>query len=227
MSDKKQQICLVDDESNIRRLVAYDLKSANYEVHSFENGQEAYEASLNQDFDAYIVDWMMPVLDGLNFVKKLREKGDSHLVIMLTAKSEEEDLIEAFEAGVDDYLSKPFSSRELLVRLKTHLSRLQNNQNSMLQLGNVSIHPIRREVKIDQEVVFLTKVEFDLLCLLGKEKGNVLSRDQILNDLWGFDYDGDTRIVDVHISKLRSKLIDSQLEIVSLRGVGYRCEVTE
>ncbi len=227
MSDKKQHICLVDDEKNIRRLVAYDLKSANYEVSSFENGQEALEATKSYEFDAYIVDWMMPVLDGLGFVRKLREKGDSHLIIMLTAKSEEEDLIEAFEAGVDDYLSKPFSSRELLVRLKTHLSRLQSNQNQVIQLGNVSIHPVRREVKFNNELIFLTKVEFDLLLLLGKEKGNVLSRDQILNDLWGFDYDGDTRIVDVHISKLRQKLSKSKVEISSLRGVGYRCEVAE
>ena len=227
MSEKKQHICLVDDEKNIRRLVAYDLKSANYEVSSFENGHETLAASMHENFDAYIVDWMMPVLDGLNLVRKLRENGDSHLIIMLTAKSEEEDLIEAFEAGVDDYLSKPFSSRELLVRLKTHLSRLQNNQNQLIQLGDVSIHPVRREVKHNNELIFLTKVEFDLLWLLGKEKGNVLSRDQILNDLWGFDYDGDTRIVDVHISKLRSKLDKSKVEIVSLRGVGYRCEVSE
>jgi two-component system alkaline phosphatase synthesis response regulator PhoP len=205
--------------------VAYDLKSAGYEVASFENGQEVIDS--NTEYDAYIVDWMMPVMDGLSLVKKLREKGDSHLVIMLTAKSDEEDLIEAFEVGVDDYLSKPFSSRELLVRLKTHLSRLQSNSSQSLQLGDVAINPIKREVKIQNQLSFLTKVEFDLLWLLGKEKGNVLSRDKILNELWGFDYDGDTRIVDVHISKLRNKLAQTKVEIVSLRGVGYRCEVSE
>jgi two-component system alkaline phosphatase synthesis response regulator PhoP len=225
MSEKKINICLVDDEKNIRRLVAYDLKSAGYEVASFENGQEVIDS--NTEYDAYIVDWMMPVMDGLSLVKKLREKGDSHLVIMLTAKSDEEDLIEAFEVGVDDYLSKPFSSRELLVRLKTHLSRLQSNSSQSLQLGDVAINPIKREVKIQNQLSFLTKVEFDLLWLLGKEKGNVLSRDKILNELWGFDYDGDTRIVDVHISKLRNKLAQTKVEIVSLRGVGYRCEVSE
>lgn len=225
MSEKKINICLVDDEKNIRRLVAYDLKSAGYEVASFENGQEVIDSKT--EYDAYIVDWMMPVMDGLSLVKKLREKGDSHLVIMLTAKSDEEDLIEAFEVGVDDYLSKPFSSRELLVRLKTHLSRLQSNSSQSLQLGDVAINPIKREVKIQNQLSFLTKVEFDLLWLLGKEKGNVLSRDKILNELWGFDYDGDTRIVDVHISKLRNKLTQTKVEIVSLRGVGYRCEVSE
>lgn len=225
MSEKKINICLVDDEKNIRRLVAYDLKSAGYEVASFENGQEVIDSKT--EYDAYIVDWMMPVMDGLSLVKKLREKGDSHLVIMLTAKSDEEDLIEAFEAGVDDYLSKPFSSRELLVRLKTHLSRLHSNSSQSLLLGDVAINPIKREVKIQNQLSFLTKVEFDLLWLLGKEKGNVLSRDKILNELWGFDYDGDTRIVDVHISKLRNKLTQTKVEIVSLRGVGYRCEVSE
>ena len=225
MSEKKINICLVDDEKNIRRLVAYDLKSAGYEVASFENGQEVIDSKT--EYDAYIVDWMMPVMDGLSLVKKLREKGDSHLVIMLTAKSDEEDLIEAFEAGVDDYLSKPFSSRELLVRLKTHLSRLHSNSSQSLLLGDVAINPIKREIKIQNQLSFLTKVEFDLLWLLGKEKGNVLSRDKILNELWGFDYDGDTRIVDVHISKLRNKLTQTKVEIVSLRGVGYRCEVSE
>lgn len=227
MSETIKHICIVDDEKNIRRLVAYDLKSANYKVSSYENGQEALDATKDIEFHAFIIDWMMPVMDGVSLVRKLREKGNSHLIIMLTAKSEEEDLIEAFEAGVDDYLSKPFSSRELLVRLKTHLNRLSISQNQQISLGNVSVHPIKREVKIEQELIFLTKLEFDLLWLLAREKGNVLSRDQILNDLWGFDYDGDTRIVDVHISKLRTKLVDSKVEIVSLRGVGYRLEVNE
>lgn len=219
------KIAIVDDEANIRRLVSYDLKQAGYDVYAFEDGQALLDSPMVDDFDALVVDWMMPKLDGLNLVKTLRAKGNQALVIMLTAKAEEEDLIEAFEAGVDDYLSKPFSSRELLVRLKTHLARLSSKSSESLVLGDLSLHPIRREAKLNHESIHLTKVEFDLLHYLILERPNVLSRDQILNELWGFEYDGDTRIVDVHVSKLRTKLKTSNLEIISLRGIGYRIEI--
>jgi two-component system, OmpR family, alkaline phosphatase synthesis response regulator PhoP len=223
--DKLTKIAIVDDETNIRRLVSYDLKQAGYEVYAFEDGQALLDSPMVDAFDALVVDWMMPRLDGLSLVKAIRAKGNQALVIMLTAKAEEEDLIEAFEAGVDDYLSKPFSSRELLVRLKTHLNRLNTKGSDSLVLGDLTLHPIRRDVTLNDEPIYLTKVEFDLLQYLILERPNVLSRDQILNELWGFEYDGDTRIVDVHVSKLRSKLKASNLEIVSLRGVGYRIEV--
>lgn len=225
MMDTLTKIAIVDDEANIRRLVSYDLKQAGYDVYAFEDGQALLDSPMVDGFDALVVDWMMPKLDGLNLVKTLRAKGNQALVIMLTAKAEEEDLIEAFETGVDDYLSKPFSSRELLVRLKTHLARLNSKTSESLSLGDLSIHPIRREVKLQNEPIYLTKVEFDLLHYLILERPNVLSRDQILNELWGFDYDGDTRIVDVHVSKLRTKLKTSNLEILSLRGIGYRIEI--
>jgi two-component system, OmpR family, alkaline phosphatase synthesis response regulator PhoP len=223
--DKLTKIAIVDDETNIRRLVSYDLKQAGYEVYAFEDGQALLDSPMVDALDALVVDWMMPRLDGLSLVKAIRAKGNQALVIMLTAKAEEEDLIEAFEAGVDDYLSKPFSSRELLVRLKTHLNRLNTKGSDSLILGDLTLHPIRRDVTLNDEPIYLTKVEFDLLQYLILERPNVLSRDQILNELWGFEYDGDTRIVDVHVSKLRSKLKASNLEIVSLRGVGYRIEV--
>lgn len=219
------KICLVDDEQNIRRLVAYDLKQANYEVFSFEHGQDAFEASKTQSFDAYIVDWMMPVLDGIGLVKQLRSKGVQSLIIMLTAKSEEEDLIEAFEAGVDDYLTKPFSSRELLIRLKTHLSRLQPKETSIQNIGGLSIDRIKREIKLQDEILDLTKVEFDLFIYFISNLEKVCTRDDILNELWGFDYDGDTRIVDVHVFKLRTKLEASTLRFTSIRGMGYRMDL--
>lgn len=225
MMDTLTKIAIVDDEANIRRLVSYDLKQAGYDVYAFEDGQALLDSPMVDGFDALVVDWMMPKLDGLNLVKTLRAKGNQALVIMLTAKAEEEDLIEAFEAGVDDYLSKPFSSRELLVRLKTHLARLSFKSSDSLVLGDLSLHPIRREARLNNDVIYLTKVEFDLLHYLILERPNVLSRDQILNELWGFDYDGDTRIVDVHVSKLRTKLKTSNLEIISLRGIGYRIEI--
>lgn len=218
-------ICLVDDEQNIRRLVAYDLKQAGYTFDACENGLEAYTLSQSTKYDVFIVDWMMPVMDGLSLVKKLRAEGVGALIIMLTAKSEEEDLIEAFESGVDDYMTKPFSSRELLLRIKTHLTRLSQHRGQSLDLKGLTINPITREVKYQEHTIDLTKVEFDLLSYLAHHNDQVLSRDQILNELWGFDYDGDTRIVDVHISKLRPKLEVTSCRLKSLRGIGYRLEV--
>lgn len=218
------KVCFVDDEQNIRRLVAYDLKQAGYDFSLFEDGKAAYEASKITDFDVFIVDWMMPRMDGISLVKKLREEGSKALMIMLTAKSEEEDLIEAFESGVDDYLTKPFSSRELIVRMKAHLSRVKIQVESSLSIQGLSINLLKREVIYQQQPIELTKTEFDLLMMFVENKGIVLSRDQILNTIWGFNYDGDTRIVDVHVFKLRSKLPNSSLMIKSTRGVGYLLE---
>ncbi len=218
------KVCLVDDELNIRRLVAYDLKQAGYEIILCENGQIAYEASQVDVFDVFIVDWMMPVLNGIELVKKLRADHQKALIIMLTAKAEEEDLIEAFEAGVDDYLTKPFSSRELLIRMKAHLNRIKTHKESNLSFSNLTLNLLNREVSYMNHLIDLTKIEFDLLHMFIQNKETVLSRDQILNTIWGFDYDGDTRIVDVHVFKLRSKLGHTSLEIKSSRGIGYLLE---
>jgi len=218
------KVCFVDDEQNIRRLVAYDLKQAGYDFALCANGKEAYELSLKERFDAYIIDWMMPELDGISLVKKLRADKKDAILIMLTAKAEEEDLIEAFDAGVDDYLTKPFSSRELMVRIKAHLSRIQSKPETKLILKDVSINLMNREVTLKDKAIDLTKTEFDLLLYFAENPNTVLSRDQVLNKIWGFDYDGDTRIVDVHVFKLRSKLETSAVTIKSIRGVGYLLE---
>ena len=220
------KVCFVDDEQNIRRLVAYDLKAAGYETTLCENGQEALSVALATPFDVMIVDWMMPQMDGLTLFKKLREAGQDALVIMLSAKSEEEDLIEAFEAGVDDYLTKPFSSRELLVRIKAHLNRVKPAQSAGIRFPGLVIDLLKRTVILNDQAVELTKTEFDLLVYFAQNVDQVLSRDMILNTIWGFEYDGDTRIVDVHVFKLRSKLAQSVLTIKSSRGVGYLLEVS-
>ena len=218
-------VCFVDDELNIRRLVAYDLKAAGYATTLCENGQEALNASMSTPFDVMIVDWMMPQMDGLTLVKRLREAGQTAIIIMLTAKSDEEDLIEAFEAGVDDYLTKPFSSRELMVRIKAHLNRSKPAHSPGFRFPGVVIDLLKRTVTLNDHVIELTKTEFDLLVFFAQNVDQVLSRDTILNTIWGFDYDGDTRIVDVHVFKLRSKLASSILAIKSSRGVGYWLEV--
>ena len=219
-------ILFVDDEVNLRKLVSYDLKQAGFNFSVCENGEEALEMVRRQKFDLCIIDWMMPKLSGLELVKILCKEGSDAILIMLTAKDEEEDLIDAFEAGVDDYVRKPFSSRELMLRINAHLKRMKLSQTTIKVLGDVHLDLAKRVCMIKDEPVFLTKIEFDLLLYFFENINQVLSRDMILNALWNFEYDGDTRIVDVHVFKLKTKMKTSLLEFKSIRGIGYQLEVT-
>lgn len=218
------KILFVDDESNIRRLVGYDLKTAGYEYTLCEDGQQAYDAVQKESYDVIVIDWMMPRMNGIELVQRLRKEGNEAILIMLTAKDEEESLLEAFEAGVDDYVTKPFSSRELMVRIVAHLRRVGQKQTKTLRFGPIVMDLTRRDVHIDNKPAELTKKEFELLEFFLKNPNIVLSRDTILNEIWNFDYDGDTRIVDVHIFKLRTKLQESGASIRSSRGIGYILE---
>ena len=218
------KILFVDDESNIRRLVGYDLKSAGYEYTLCEDGRQAYDATQKETYDVIVIDWMMPRMNGIELVQRLRKEGNEAILIMLTAKDEEESLLEAFEAGVDDYVTKPFSARELMVRIAAHLRRVGQKQPKTLCFGPIVMDLTRRDVQIDKKPAELTKKEFELLEFFLKNPNIVLSRDTILNEIWNFDYDGDTRIVDVHIFKLRTKLQDSGASIRSSRGIGYILE---
>ncbi|MBN2877365.1 MAG: response regulator transcription factor [Bacilli bacterium] len=218
-------ILFVDDEINLRKLVSYDLKQAGFDFSVCENGEEALELVRKQKFDLCVIDWMMPKLSGLDLVKTMRKEGSDAILIMLTAKDEEEDLIDAFEAGVDDYVRKPFSSRELMLRINAHLKRLKLTQTTNKSLGDVHLDLAKRTCLIKEEVIMLTKIEYDLLLFFIENVNQVLSRDMILNALWNFDYDGDTRIVDVHVFKLKSKMKTSLLEFKSIRGIGYQLEV--
>lgn len=220
------KILFVDDESNIRRLVGYDLKTAGYDFVLCENGKQAYEAASKDVFDVIVIDWMMPLMNGIELVEHLRKDGNEAVLVMLTAKDEEENLLEAFEAGVDDYVTKPFSSRELMARIAAHLRRTSQKQVKTLKFGQISMDLTRREVTINEKRSELTKKEFELLEYFVKNPNVVLSRDTILNEIWNFDYDGDTRIVDVHIFKLRNKLQNSNVTIRSSRGIGYILEET-
>lgn len=220
------KILFVDDESNIRRLVGYDLKTAGYDFVLCENGKQAYEAASKDVFDVIVIDWMMPLMNGIELVEQLRKDGNEAVLVMLTAKDEEESLLEAFEAGVDDYVTKPFSSRELMARIAAHLRRTSQKQVKTLKFGQISMDLTRREVTINEKRSELTKKEFELLEYFVKNPNVVLSRDTILNEIWNFDYDGDTRIVDVHIFKLRNKLQNSNVTIRSSRGIGYILEET-
>ena len=206
------RILLIEDEDSIRHLISYDLKNAR-------------EKGLNESFDIMIIDWMLPEISGIELVRLFRGKGIDSVMMMLTAKDEEEDILEAFEAGVDDYITKPFSPRELLARIQAHVKRIVKTSRRVLEMGGLTMDLGSREVSVNGQPVSLTKKEFELLEYLLRNPQIVLSRDNILNEIWDFDYDGDTRIVDVHIFKLRNKLQGSGVKIASLRGIGYKLEV--
>ena len=219
------RILLIEDEDSIRHLISYDLKNAGFDVTGCPDGASAREKGLNESFDIMIIDWMLPEISGIELVRLFRGKGIDSVMMMLTAKDEEEDILEAFEAGVDDYITKPFSPRELLARIQAHVKRIVKTSRRVLEMGGLTMDLGSREVSVNGQPVSLTKKEFELREYLLRNPQIVLSRDNILNEIWDFDYDGDTRIVDVHIFKLRNKLQGSGVKIASLRGVGYKLEV--
>ena len=219
------RILLIEGEDSSRHLISYDLKNAGFDVTGCPDGASAREKGLNESFDIMIIDWMLPEISGIELVRLFRGKGIDSVMMMLTAKDEEEDILEAFEAGVDDYITKPFSPRELLARIQAHVKRIVKTSRRVLEMGGLTMDLGSREVSVNGQPVSLTKKEFELLEYLLRNPQIVLSRDNILNEIWDFDYDGDTRIVDVHIFKLRNKLQGSGVKIASLRGIGYKLEV--
>ena len=218
------KVLLIEDEENIRKIISYDLRKAGHTIVESGDGQEALDIALKQPFDVLIIDWMLPHVSGIEIVQKLRTQHVDSVMIMLTARDDETDILYAFDQGVDDYVTKPFSPRELLARVNAHMKRQSKRMEKDLELGELRINLKRREALLKDELLTLTKKEFDLLEYFVSNKNIVLSRDAILNDIWGFDYDGDTRIVDVHVFKLRTKLQGSNVHIKSSRGVGYLLE---
>lgn len=217
-----KKILIIEDEEGIRRLLRYDLKQMGFDVQSAKDGREGLQMAQESQYDVIIIDWMLPYYDGIELVSQFRASGMDSILIMLTAKDEEADILEAFEAGVDDYLSKPFSPRELSARITAHLRRVDlNHELRRIQVGDIVVNLDQHTVVVNGDLVELTKKEFDLLIYLLQNENIVLTRDQILTEIWHFDYDGDTRIVDVHVFKLRAKLEGSNVKINSLRGVGY------
>lgn len=219
--EQMTKILIIEDEDSIRRLLRYDLKTAHYDVESSADGLEGYRMALENNYDIVLIDWMLPNKHGLDIISDLRKNNINSILIMLTAKDEEEDILDAFDAGVDDYITKPFSSRQIQARIKAHLKRFNPQTSSLSVIANLHLDRDRYQVFVSDEEVHLTKKEFDLLEYLIDNQDHVVSRDQILETIWNFNYDGDTRIVDVHIFKLRNKLKDSGCEIRSQRGVGY------
>lgn len=220
-------ILIVDDEERMRVLIEAYLKKENFNVLNAENGEEALTVFKSNTVDLVVLDIMMPIMDGWTTCRELR-KISNVPIIMLTAKSEDEDQLLGFSLGTDSYVTKPFSPKILAARIVALLKRAypENNKeiNSNVYDG-LYINEQYREVKIDDVDVYLSPKEYELLCYLVKNKDLVLSREKILDSVWGLDYYGDLRTVDTHIKRLREKLAEKAYLVTTVRGVGYKFEV--
>ena len=216
------KILVIEDDISIRKILSFELESKEHDVTTLVDGIEAVETIINEEFDLVLVDWMLPYKDGITIIKEVRAQGYLKPIIILTAKSEEEDIILGLEAGADDYLTKPFHLTTLMARINAHLRRYFKHFQDNTQIGNITLDTKKREVKVEEDVVLLTKVEFDLLQVFMANEDVALTRQDLLKKIWDFDYDGDTRLVDIHVFKLKTKLSASNVLFKSVRGVGYK-----
>jgi len=220
-----RRMLIVDDEDNIRMIVRKYAEFDGYIVDEAENGMEAVEKAQGGDYDIIVMDVMMPELDGFSALKEIRKTSPVPCV-MLSARGEEYDKINGFELGVDDYVVKPFSPRELMLRINAILARYdqQAGRKELLVFDGLSIDSAARSVYVDGEKINLSPKTYDLLLYLVRNKGIALTREQIINRVWGYDFYGDERTLDTHVKLLRNSLGDYRRFIVTLRGVGYRFE---
>lgn len=232
-----KKVLVVDDEKSIVTLLQYNLKQAGYEVLTAMDGEDGKNIALKENPDLIILDLMLPTMDGLEVCKQLRQQKNFTPILMLTAKDDEFDKVLGLELGADDYMTKPFSPREVVARVKAILRRarfqdetaeqLRQNSSDQLIISNLTIYPEQYEAYHEETLLELTPKEFELLLYLAKNKGRVLTRDQLLSAVWNYDFAGDTRIVDVHISHLREKIEQNTKKpvyIKTIRGLGYKIE---
>lgn len=226
----KKRILVVDDEISIRMGIREFAEYQGYDVTGASNGREALELCRQQDFDLIIMDIMMPELDGYEAYRRIREIKDIP-ALMLSAKGEEYDKLQGFEAGIDDYVVKPFSIKELMARvnviLMRHEPREEKPQGEIYEFQGLTVNISAREVFVDGVHVELRPKEYDLLFFLVRNRGIVFSRDALLEKVWGFDFMGDDRTVDAQIKMLRHVLGDYRTYIVTYRGAGYKFEAEE
>ncbi|WP_203246671.1 response regulator transcription factor [Sporosarcina beigongshangi] len=230
---KQKKILIVDDEQPIRTLLEYNLQQAQYETISAADGEEAVQQAELEKPDLILLDLMLPKMDGLDVCKTLRQRGADIPIIMLTAKGDEFDKVLGLEIGADDYMTKPFSPREVVARVKAVLRRSgdaggrDEEESGIISSGALTVHPEQYVAYLDNGELEFTPKEFELLVYFMQNKNRVLSRDQLLSAVWNYDFAGDTRIVDVHVSHLREKIEENTKKpafIKTVRGIGYKFE---
>ena len=216
-------ILIADDERNILELCRLYLTKEGYTVETATDGQDALDRARRVKPDLVVLDIMMPKVDGIEVLRRLRKEGTTP-IIMLTARGDDVDKVVGLEIGADDYVTKPFNPRELVARVKAVLRRTTNRveADATVEVGDLSIDPARREVSVAGRQIQMRAKEFDLLLALAQENGRVLSREQLISRVWGYEYFGDSRTVDVHVTWVRGKLEGSRAQIQTVRGVGYK-----
>jgi len=225
----KPTILIVEDEPSIVLLLQYNLEKANFLTEVADDGEKAIEKARETDYDLIVLDLMLPKIDGIEVCKILRKDQNEVPILMLTAKDQEENKVLGLEIGADDYLTKPFSPRELVARIQALLRRTNTTKMSLdiLEIGDININLDTHMVYFLDEVIELTRKQYELLVYLIKHKNKIISREQLLNAVWDFDFVGDTRMVDIHISHLRDKLEKDSKNpeyIKTVRGFGYKME---
>ncbi|MEB6247385.1 response regulator transcription factor [Mammaliicoccus sp. FSL K6-3158] len=222
-----EKILVVEDDEKIARVIQLELEYANYKIDIAHTGKSALERLENENFDLILLDVMIPELNGLEVLRRVREQNEDVKIIMLTARDAVMDKVSGLDSGANDYMTKPFEIEELLARIRVHLKekstlKVQNEDDNASTYRYISIYKSRREVYIDKEPINLTQKEYDLLIYFLKNKNQVLTREQIIEAVWGYDYYGDTNVIDVYVRYLRKKLdIDTDSIITSVRGIGY------
>lgn len=218
-------VLVVDDDDHIRELISIFLSGEGYSVIEAENGEKALTMLESNSIQIAVVDVMMPEIDGYEFTKELKRFYDIP-VLMVTAKGESQDKLKGFDLGVDDYVVKPFDPLELVARVKALLRRYQLLVDKNLHIGNLIINQIKYEIAVDEHSIMLPLKEFELLFKLASQSGRIFTRNDLIEQIWGLDYEGDERTVDVHIKRVRERLRETNatVEIVTVRGLGYKLE---
>jgi len=221
----KSKIMVVDDEMHIRELVRFYLDKAGFDTIEAANAEEALDIVENQYIDLAVVDIMMPGTDGFELVEQMRQYREFP-VIMLTAKSQSKDKLRGFSLGIDDYVTKPFDPDELMARVKTILKRYSINSSNVVKIGDVIFDGDKYEVRYQEQVIHLPLKQFELAFELAKNPNQIFTREQLIEKIWGMDYDGFDRTVDVHIKRIRENLGHLPgFKVVTVRGLGYKIEV--
>ena len=218
-------ILIVDDDPNIRKLIRLYLENSSFSVREAADGRLALDMLTHEKIDLAIIDVMLPYLDGIKLTEEIRSFLDIP-ILMVTAKGESQDKVKGFNAGTDDYIVKPFDPVELVLRVKSLLKRYKICLTNVIQLGTVTINMDNLTVSSDEEIVCLKKKECELLFMLAGSPGRIFTRSQLIEKIWGIDYEGDDRTVDVHIKRIRDKLSanNAYWSVITIRGIGYRFE---
>lgn len=216
------KIIIVEDEESLQLVLEYDLTLHKHDITISDNGIDAYDKIITENFDLAIIDWMIPGMNGIKLIERIRANNIDIKIIMLSAKNQELEIVKGLESGADDFVSKPFSPRELLARINVLLrTRVTNISNSITMINEyVKFDRNKRCAYVNDNVIELTKLEFELLEYFYENRNIILTRDQILNKIWGYDYEKDNRVIDVYVHSLKKKL-SLKNELESKRGVGY------